>query len=449
MLHFSDHSTTPKPLLCDVLAPNLFRETYSFADFPRLSFDGQSVACDLPDNIWITDTTFRDGQQARPPYHPQQILHIFDLLHQIDGGSGLIRQSEFFLYTERDRDAACACLERDYRFPEIIGWIRAKSSDLDYVSQMGLKETGILMSASDYHIFLKLGRTRRQALEDYLSIVRQALERGITPRCHLEDITRADFEGFVLPLVDALLSIGQEVGIPLKIRLCDTLGLGVPYPEASLPRSVPKMIATLRRLGVASEQLEWHGHNDFHKAAVNGAAAWLYGCCSVNCTAFGVGERTGNPPLEALLVEQAQLKGTHPQVNYTALAELAHYMQENLNFEIPSNFPLVGQNANVTRAGIHADGMLKHTEVYSGFDAGKLLNRPPHVAITDRSGRAGITHWINTHFQTQVNKGDPRIDQIKQKIDSFYATNRVASITDVEMKGWVQAAFTEAFPPSC
>lgn len=443
MSQFSRRLTKSRPHLRNVRAPNLLREHFSFADFPKLSFDGQAVACALPEDIWLTDTTFRDGQQARPPFRLDQILKIYDLLHRIDGGSGLIRQSEFFLYSQRDRNAACACLDRHYRFPEIIGWIRSKPSDLDYVSQIGLKETGILMSVSDYHIFLKLGRTRQQALDDYLSIVRQALDCGITPRCHLEDITRADFDGFVLPLVDAILNIGQQAGVPLKIRLCDTLGLGVPYPEANLPRSVPKIITKLRELGVQSQQLEWHGHNDFHKAAVNGAAAWLYGCCSVNCTVFGVGERTGNPPLEALLVEQAQLQGNHPLVNYTALAELAELVQQDLNFEIPNNYPLVGRNANVTRAGIHADGMLKHTEVYSGFDADKLLNRPPRVTITDRTGRAGIAYWINTHFKTKINKGDPRIDQIKQRIDQVYTQNRTTSITDGEMQEWVQRTFQE------
>ena len=433
----------PKLEINDVPAPNLLREHFSYAEFPKLIFEAYSVPCDLPDSIWVTDTTFRDGQQARPPYRLEQILKIYDGLHKIDGGSGLIRQSEFFLYSQRDREAVSACLDRGYQFPEVIGWIRANPSDLDDVIRAGLKETGILMSVSDYHVFFKLGKTRRQALEDYKAMVRLALDRHVIPRCHLEDITRADFDGFVLPLVDELLNLGQQAGIPLKIRLCDTLGLGVPYPEAALPRSVPKMMARLRSLGVPAEQLEWHGHNDFHKAAVNGAAAWLYGCSSVNCSILGVGERTGNPPLEALLVEQAQLKGTHSFVDYAALAELAQWIQHEMGFNIPQHYPLVGSNANVTCAGIHADGLAKHKEIYNAYDTDRLLNRPSRVDISDRSGAAGIAHWITRHYKIPVAKRDPRVGRLKQMIDEVYASGRSTFISDQEMRTWVQGVFSD------
>ena len=75
----------------------------------------------------------------------------------------------------------------------MTSWIRATDNDFQLVKEMGMKETGILVSCSDYHIFKKLNMTRREAMEQYLSVVKQALEYGIRPRCHFEDITRADF----------------------------------------------------------------------------------------------------------------------------------------------------------------------------------------------------------------------------------------------------------------
>jgi isopropylmalate/homocitrate/citramalate synthase len=196
--------------------------------------------------MFITDTTFRDGQQARPPYTVEQIVTIFDFLHRLSGPKGVIRQSEFFLYTKKDKEALERCLARGYRYPEITGWIRAVKEDLQLVVDMGLKETGILTSASDYHIFLKLNKTRKEALKDYLDIVRAALEKGIVPRCHFEDITRADIYGFCIPFAIELMKLREESGINVKIRLCDTLGLGVPYPGAALPRSVPRLVRALR-----------------------------------------------------------------------------------------------------------------------------------------------------------------------------------------------------------
>ena len=433
--------------LVDVERPNLYREIFSYNEFPRVIFDGNEVPNETAENIWITDTTFRDGQQARPPYTPKQILRIYDFFHKIDGGSGLIRQCEFFLYSKRDRKAVELCLERGYKYPEVTGWIRAVASDFKLVTQMGLKETGILTSASDYHIFLKLRKTRAQAMTAYLDIARAALDKGITPRCHFEDVTRADYEGFVLPFAYELLQLSKEYNNPVKVRLCDTLGFGLPWAGVALPRSVPKLIHGLRKIGVPSEWLEWHGHNDLHKVQINAATAWLYGCTAANCSIFGVGERTGNPPIEALIVEHAQLKGTDNRINYAAITELADYVRKELNFNVPTNYPLVGKDFNVTRAGIHADGLLKNEEIYNCFDTEKLLNRPVGVAITDKAGLAGIKHWIESRYDIEIAKHNPFVIRVKDKIDAEYSDNRVSAISDEEMDAWVKHIFGDELPP--
>jgi len=436
-----------KPTLEDVQKPNLYREVFPYATFPRVIFDDQPVQYELPEKVWITDTTFRDGQQARPPYTPEQIARIYDFLHEIGGETGLIRQSEFFLYSQRDRKAVELCKQRGYKYPEITGWIRAVAGDFKLVSQMGLKETGILTSASDYHIFLKLRKTRQKAMEGYLDVVKAALDQGVIPRCHFEDITRADYNGFVLPFAAALFELAQSYNSPVKIRLCDTLGFGLPWPQAALPRSIPKLVSGLRKLGVPSEWLEWHGHNDFHKVLVNASAAWLYGCSAANASIFGVGERTGNPPLEALVVEHAQLRGHSEGINYAAITQLAEYAQTELGFKIPANYPLVGKDFNVTRAGIHADGLLKNEEIYNPFDTGKLLSRPIKVAITDKAGAAGIKHWVEARFDIEIPKHNPKITKIKDWIDAEYAADRVSAISDDEMFDWVCKAFGDELPP--
>ncbi|MBN2590455.1 MAG: hypothetical protein JXA96_11385 [Sedimentisphaerales bacterium] len=433
--------------LMDVETPNLYRDIFPYSEFPKIEFDNKKEEYNLPDNIWITDTTFRDGQQARPPFTPKQILKIYDLLHEIDGETGLIRQCEFFLYSDRDREAVELCKARGYKFPEITGWIRAVAADFKLVSQMGLAETGILTSASDYHIFLKLRKTRAQAMNAYLDIAKAALDNGVIPRCHLEDITRADYDGFVLPFAAELMKLGDKYGVPIKIRLCDTLGFGVPWTGVALPRSIPKMILGLRKIGVPAAQLEWHGHNDFHKVLIDASTAWLYGCSAANGAIFGSGERTGNPPLEALVIEHAQLKGMTEGVNYAALTELAQYAKKDLGFEIPANYPLVGADFNVTRAGIHADGLLKNEEIYNCFDTQKLLKRPVDVAITDKSGAAGIKHWIESRFVIEIAKHDPRVEKIKNKIDTEYEADRVSAISDQEMFDWAKEVFEGDMPP--
>ncbi len=77
--------------------------------------------------------------------------------------------------------------------------MRATKSDFDLIKQFGLKETGILTSVSDYHIFKKMKKSRKEVLDQYLGIVKDALAAGVVPRCHFEDITRADFSASSSP----------------------------------------------------------------------------------------------------------------------------------------------------------------------------------------------------------------------------------------------------------
>jgi len=284
----------------DVEEPNLFRNIYPYNEVPRLVFNHRIVPMNVPERLYITDTTFRDGQQSRSPYTIEQICRIYDYLHELDNGSGVILHTEFFVYSKQDKEAVLKCLEKGYDFPKVTAWIRAKKEDFEIVKSLGIKETGILVSCSDYHIFKKLRMTRSQALKQYLEIVSAALEAGIIPRCHFEDITRADFYGFVLPFINELMKLSKEANMPVKIRACDTLGLGSPIPGVALPRSVPQIIYGIVNYGeVPSEWLEWHGHNDFYKAVINSTMAWLYGASMVNTSLLGIGERTGNTPLRS------------------------------------------------------------------------------------------------------------------------------------------------------
>ena len=193
--------------LVNTSEPNLIREIFSYDRIPSAKFDGKLVEPSIPKDIWITDTTFRDGQQARPPYTPEQVVEIFKFMSRISGTRGLIRQTEFFLYTDIDKDVVEKCQGLGLKFPEITAWIRAVKKDFEIVKSMGIRETGILTSCSDYHIFLKLKKNRRQALDEYKEIVAAAIENDITPRCHLEDITRADIYGFVIPMINELLEM--------------------------------------------------------------------------------------------------------------------------------------------------------------------------------------------------------------------------------------------------
>lgn len=425
--------------LQEVEEPNLYRQIYNYDDVPKVSFNYRRVPMNMPEDIWITDTSFRDGQQSMAPYTVKQIVDLYRLMAKLGGPYGLIRQSEFFIYTKKDREAIDKCMELGYTFPEITTWIRASKKDFKMVKELGIKETGILVSCSDYHIFKKMNMTRRQAVDFYLGTIKDAFEAGVVPRCHLEDITRADFYGFVVPFVNEIMELSKEVGIPVKIRACDTMGYGVPYTGASLPRSVPGIIYGLQHYaGVPSEMLEWHGHNDFYKAVTNASSAWLYGCSAVNCSLLGIGERTGNIPLEAMVFEYASLRGSLDGMDTTAVTEIADYFKTEMGYSIPPMTPFVGENFNVTRAGIHADGLIKDEEIYNIFNTKKILNRAPGVTVSKTSGAAGIAYWINEHYHLnddeRFNKNHVLVQKLKDWVDEMYADGRTTSLSNRELE---------------
>ncbi len=425
--------------LQDVADPNLYRDIYPYDSVPRIAFNHRRVPMGMPEDIWITDTSFRDGQQSVDPYTVDQIVDLYKLMAKLGGPYGIIRQTEFFIYSKKDREAVQRCQELGLRFPEITTWIRASKEDFKLVRDLGIRETGILVSCSDYHIFKKMKMTRSECMKHYLETVSLAFEAGVMPRCHLEDITRADFYGFVVPFVNELMKLSRQAGIPVRIRACDTMGYGIPYSEVALPRSVPGIIYGLQHYSdVQSEYLEWHGHNDFYKAVTNASTAWLYGASGVNCSLLGIGERTGNIPLEAMVMEYAALRGSLDGMDPTVITEIADYFKHNIGYKIPPMTPFVGRDFNKTRAGIHADGLLKDEEIYNIFDTKKLLNRPASVMIGKTSGLAGIAYWINENYQLTageaIGKHDPLVIAMKEWIDREYEGGRVSSLSTHELE---------------
>ncbi len=451
-----------KAELKEVAEPNLFEDMFPHQIPPKIVLEqpikeevfGKSYSIS-PEQIQqrdfhISDTTFRDGQQSRPPYTVEQIVALYNLLAKLGGENGVIRQTEFFIYSATDREAVEQCRQRGHKYPEITGWVRAEPEDLHLVEKMGLKETGMLTSCSDYHIFKKLKLDRKKAFDKYTGLAKDAISKGIRPRCHLEDVTRADIAGFVIPYVQELMRISEEVdeSLKVKIRLCDTMGFGICYPSASLPRSVPKLVLSMiHEAGVPPHRVEWHGHNDFHKVLINGTTAWLYGCDALNCTLLGIGERTGNPPTEGAIMEYIGLKGDKCGIDTTVITEIADYYR-SIGTRVPSRAPFVGEDFTKTRAGIHADGLTRDERIYNIFDTIKLLNRPPEVALTDKSGSDGVALWVNNYLgldRSQRLKKTKLVKLMRWVTDQYDVEKRTTAISDQEMAALVRKYLPEEY----
>lgn len=427
-------------LICEPEQPEYFLDSFPRDDFPRYAWTDKPTS--LPAQAWTTETTHRDGQQGGLPLTVEQSLQIYYILCQFTGTSGAIRQAEFFVYRPSDRAALEGALDhyRNGAPIEPTTWIRATAKDVSLIRSLGVRETGMLASASDYHTFHKFKPGgRNQAAQTYLDAVRVTVEAGIRPRLHLEDATRAPMD-FMLPFIEAVQEICMPYGDVLrpKFRVCDTMGLGLPYDDVPLPRSIPRIFRTLRAMGLQPEDLEFHPHNDTWLVVANCLAAIREGCAVINGTSLGKGERTGNAPLEAILMHLIGMGYfADAKPDFTALNALVD-LYDAMDQPLPPKYPLYGRDAHRTRAGVHADGLNKFWWMYAPFNVPDLLARPLEVSLTKDSGVAGLIFLIKQHLGVELPKDDAGLQKVFMWMNAEFDNGRQTSIEWEELEPLVR-----------
>jgi isopropylmalate/homocitrate/citramalate synthase len=395
----------------ELQARNYFPDQFPKDRFPSRGWTERPAS--FPAEAWTTETTHRDGQQGGLPLTAEQSVRIYELLCRFTGKSGAIRQAEYFVYRKQDLYGFRAAQERHASGAPIepTTWIRAAVKDVQLIQSLGVKESGLLASISDYHVFHKFkpgGRLQAAAL--YLEAVQMALDAGIRPRLHLEDASRAAI-GFIRYFVEAVLEKAAHYPTSLrpKFRLCDTLGVALPDEDVPLPRGIPRLFETLRSDGLSPSDLEFHPHNDTGLIVANSLAAIRHGCGVINGTCLGKGERTGNAPLELIVLHLIGM-GYYAdcQPDFTVLIELGE-LYTRLGQPVADKYPLYGRDAHRTRAGIHADGLNKFWPMYAPFNVPKLIGRSLEVSLTKESGLAGLIFVARQQLREEFDKKDPNI----------------------------------------
>ncbi|HEY9246691.1 MAG TPA: isopropylmalate synthase [Candidatus Methanoperedens sp.] len=404
----------------------------SYDDLPKLRLP-------LGQDIFISDSTIRDGSQMPGiVMKKRHKMEIFEHLHKIG-----IEKLETFVYNERDRDAIKAMLDRGYEFPEVTGWARANPKDIDFVISMdGIKETGILMSVSDSHMIDKMGlKSREEAEEKYVDALQYAVDHGLRTRAHIEDMTRADNDGFVFPLIEKLLEIDPDC----TIRLCDTLGFGLPFPDVDEPYGIPYIVRKLREMG--AKNIETHVHDDFGFSVACSIAGYWYGANWSSLTFLGIGERAGNAELEKVVLFLITRVEGFDKYDLKSVTEFARYMENEIGIRVPRNKSVVGRNIFAHESGIHTAGIIKNPFTYEPYSP-DLVGGKRELMIGDSSGieviRYKVEETLNElmHVAAKVEKNDPRIRAIQGDIQKLYnQEKRVSCISDEELKKYVEKYF--------
>ena len=405
----------------------------SYEDLPKIKLP-------MEQPIFISDSTIRDGSQMPGIIMNTQLKYkIYQYLNKIG-----IEKLETFVYHDRDKKAIRMMLDHGYEFPEVTGWARAVPADIDQVLAIdGIEETGILMSVSDSHIIDKMGLSSRKAAEDkYLDALQYAVDHGLKTRAHIEDMTRADNTNFVYPLIEKIMDIDSNC----IIRLCDTVGYGVPFSNVDEPFGIPSIVKQLKsNLGV--KNIEVHTHDDFGLAVANTLAGYWYGANWSSLTFLGIGERAGNAELEKILLFLTQRVEGFEKYNLESIVEFSKFMEKEIGIKVPRNKSVVGKNIFAHESGIHSSGVLKNPFTYEPY--------PPEVVggervflIGDSSGLELLRHKVQDtlndfmDIEIELKKTDPRLKMIQQEIQELYDTEkRISCISDEEIRAYVEKYF--------
>lgn len=404
----------------------------SYEDLPRIKLP-------LGQDIFISDSTIRDGAQMPGiVMKKRHKLKIYDYLHRIG-----IEKLETFVFNDRDREAVRVMLDTGYEFPEVTGWARANPKDIDFVLSMdGIKETGILMSVSDSHMIDKMGlASREEAEKKYTDALQYAVDHGLRTRAHIEDMTRADNEGFVFPLIEKLLEIDPDC----IIRLCDTVGFGLPFPDVDEPYGIPHMVRRLREIG--SKNIETHIHDDFGMSVACSIAGYWYGANWSSLTFLGIGERAGNAELEKVALLLMQRVEGFQKYDLQCLTEFARYMEKEIGIRVPRNKSVVGRNIFAHESGIHTAGIIKNPFTYEPYPP-EIVGGKRQLLIGDSSGleviRFKVEESLNElmHVDSKIDKNDWRVKAIQSDIQRLYnEEKRISCISDEELKRFVEKYF--------
>lgn len=319
----------------------------------------------------VCDTTLRDGEQAAGiVFANLEKVRIAKLLDEIG-----VQQLEVGIPAMGgDEKAAIKKIAHLGLNASILGWNRATIEDISHSIDCDVDSVAISMSASDIHIQHKLMKTREWVLEKIVESVEYAKAHGVYISVNGEDMSRADPD-FMVKFCQTAKEAGAD-----RVRYCDTLGIMTPSGTYAAIKNIVDKV---------NIPVEMHTHNDFGMATANAIAGVQAGATFLSTTVMGIGERTGNSPLEEVVMAAKHLLDIDPGIETKRFREVTEYVARASGREIPAWKPIVGANCFAHEAGIHTDGVMKYLSNYEPYSP-EEVGMTRKIIVGKHSGRSTI-----------------------------------------------------------
>ncbi|MCS7282924.1 MAG: homocitrate synthase family protein [Anaerolineae bacterium] len=341
-------------------------------------------------DIYLMDITLRDGEQAVGVIFSRwEKLQIASHLAQmgipaIEAGFPALGPEE----KEAIRGIVVADLQvgESQRPLEVYAFVRARREDVQDAAECGVHGVVISISTSDIHIERKFRATRSWVLERMEEAADEARKHDLPFIVSAEDASRSDM-GFLTEYYRRAEALGAWM-----VRYCDSLGINDPFTTYRHIRELCRVL---------SVPIQLHMHNDFGMATANALMGLRAGARAVAASLGGLGERTGNSPLEEVVMALKHLYGVDLGVDTTRFREAAEYIAEASRRAIPIWKAIIGSSIFAHESGIHADGILKHPHTYEAFSP-EEVNLERQIVIGKHSGTHALIHKFSTEFGIQL-----------------------------------------------
>ena len=311
----------------------------------------------MTERIYIFDTTLRDGEQS--PGASMNLDEKLQIAEVLDSMNVDIIEAGFPIASNGDFEAVCE-VSKNVKNSTIAGLARASLKDIDRaweaVQHAKSPRIHTFIATSPLHMKYKLKKTKEEVLEAINKTVTHARNLCDNVEWSCEDGGRSELE-FLYKCIELAINSGAST-----INIPDTVGYTLPEEFGKIFKNVKNNV-----INIDKAILSTHTHNDLGLATANNVAAIKEGARQVECTINGMGERAGNSSLEEIVMTlkvKKDLMPYHTNINTKSIMKASRLVSSITGFPVQPNKAIVGANAFAHEAGIHQDGMLKHSGTY-------------------------------------------------------------------------------------